>query len=199
MKREELEDGLIVKQKASLIWCSLWSLCYRRWCSTQHFQIGTTSCAIEFRSYSKTPASPVAMQLYSCAKRTETKASTGTYVALNQLWHRHIHQIQRNGLYSTSSRSCILQERGSKRVGRYYLENAKTIREGLHEKGWTVMVVWIRRISGWKCPDTMIPGSFDQLLSAIWVRRVGFGPSGRELFSSHGTAVTKKQRKPSNE
>ena len=146
MKKEELQRWVnYALENKSLI---LFDAAYEAYVTEDDvprsiFEIeGAKSCAIEFRSYSKNAGFTGLRCSYTVVpKELKTKASSGTYVSLNQLWLRrqstkfngtaYIIQRAAEAVYSPEGKEEV------KGLVNYYLENAKTIREGLREKGWT--------------------------------------------------------------
>jgi LL-diaminopimelate aminotransferase len=195
MKKEELQRWVnYALENKSLI---LFDAAYEAYVTEDDvprsiFEIeGAKSCAIEFRSYSKNAGFTGLRCSYTVVpKELKTKASSGTYVSLNQLWLRrqstkfngtaYIIQRAAEAVYSPEGKEEV------KGLVNYYLENAKTIREGLREKGWTVYggvnspYIWL------KCPNTNDSWQFfDRLLEEchiVGTPGVGFGPSGEGYF-----------------
>lgn len=148
---------------------------------------GAKTCAIEFRSFSKTAGFTGVRCGYTVVPHA-LKAADST--ELNPLWARrqgtkfngvsYITQRAAEAVYSDEGKAQI------KEIIAYYQANAKTIYEGLKACGFTVYgavnspYVWL------KTPDNM--GSwefFDLLLNEIQVVGTpgeGFGPSGEGYF-----------------
>ena len=143
---------------------------------------GAKTCAIEFRSFSKTAG----FTGTRCAYTVIPKELVREGASLNALWNRrqgtkfngvpYVVQRAAEAVYSPEGQAQIQQ------TIRYYLENAKVIREGLTAAGLTVYggvnapYIWL------KTPDGM--GSwdfFDLVLDRANVATTpgaGFGPSG---------------------
>ena len=143
---------------------------------------GARTCAIEFRSYSKTAG----FTGNRCAYTVVPKELERDGARLNALWNRR-QCTKFNGVPYVVQRAAaaIYTPEGkeqTEQVIRYYLDNAKVIREGLSRAGLTAFggvnapYIWL------KTPDGI--GSwefFDLLLDKANVATtpgVGFGPSG---------------------
>lgn len=156
---------------------------------------GAKTCAIEFRSFSKTAGFTGVRCGYTVVPHA-LKADDGTQ--LNALWARR-QATKFNGVSYITQRAAeaVYSEEGKKQVREiiaYYQNNAKVIYNGLKDCGFTVYgaknspYVWL------KTPDNM--GSwefFDTLLNEIQVVGTpgeGFGPSGEGYFrlTSFGSA-----------
>ena len=118
----------------------------------------------------------------------ELKAGDGT--SLNALWARR-HGTKFNGAPYIIQRAgeAVYSEEGKKQTAEqiaYYMNNAKTIKEGLDEAGFTVSggvnapYIWL------KTPDGMTSWEFfDYLLERtdiVGTPGSGFGPSGEGYF-----------------
>lgn len=143
---------------------------------------GAKDCAIEFRSFSKTAGFTGTRLGYTVVPKQLNRDGAN----LNELWTRRqatksngvAYVVQRGGeaVYSPEGQQEV------KQVIEYYMENARTIRDGLQKFGLTVYggvdapYVWI------KTPNNQ--GSwefFDRLLNeanVVSTPGVGFGPSG---------------------
>lgn len=148
---------------------------------------GAKTCAIEFRSFSKTAGFTGVRCGYTVIPHA-LKADDGTQ--LNALWARR-QATKFNGVSYITQRAAeaVYSEEGKKQTREiiaYYQNNAKVIYNGLKDCGFTVYgaknspYVWL------KTPDNM--GSwefFDTLLNEIQVVGTpgeGFGPSGEGYF-----------------
>lgn len=148
---------------------------------------GAKTCAIEFRSFSKTAGFTGVRCGYTVVPHA-LKADDGTQ--LNALWARR-QATKFNGVSYITQRAAeaVYSEEGKKQTREiiaYYQNNAKVIYNGLKDCGFTVYgaknspYVWL------KTPDNM--GSwefFDTLLNEIQVVGTpgeGFGPSGEGYF-----------------
>ena len=156
---------------------------------------GAKEVAIEFRSFSKTAG----FTGLRCAYAVVPKAlvgytENGKEVSIHSLWNRR-HGTKFNGVSYPIQRAAeaVYSEEGQKEIKEnieYYLTNAKTIKEGLQEAGFTVFggvnspYVWL------KVPDGMTSWEFfDTLLkkaNVVGTPGVGFGPSGEGYFRLTG-------------
>lgn len=147
---------------------------------------GAKTCAIEFRSFSKTAGFTGVRCGYTVVPHDLKVDGT----ELNALWARR-QATKFNGVSYITQRAAeaVFSEEGKKQVREiiaYYQNNAKVIYNGLRDCGFTVYgaknspYVWL------KTPDNM--GSwefFDTLLNEIQVVGTpgeGFGPSGEGYF-----------------
>lgn len=152
---------------------------------------GAKEVAIEFRSFSKTAGFTGVRCGYTVIPK-EVKGYTkdGKEIMLNRLWNRR-QCTKFNGASYVTQRGAeaIYTEEGKKEIREnieYYRENAKIIREGLTEAGFTVYggvnapYIWL------KLPDEIKSWDFfDKLLNEVAVvgtPGVGFGPSGEGYF-----------------
>lgn len=143
---------------------------------------GAKTCAIEFRSFSKTAG----FTGTRCAYTVVPKALQRGGASLNAMWNRR-QCTKFNGVPYITQRGAeaIYSPEGKKQVKEniaYYQKNAKVIFDGLKEAGLTVSggvnspYIWC------KTPDNM--GSwefFDKLLqqaNVVTTPGAGFGPSG---------------------
>ena len=156
---------------------------------------GAKEVAIEFRSYSKT-AGFTGMRCAFIVVPKELKGYTksGEEVSINKLRNRR-HCTKFNGVSYIVQRAAeaVYTEEGRKQIKEnidYYKENAKIIKQGLEEVGYTVYggvnspYVWL------KLPDRMKSWDFfDKLLTeanVVGTPGVGFGPSGEGYFRLTG-------------
>ena len=148
---------------------------------------GAKEVAIEFKSYSKTAGfTGVRCAYVVVPKALKGYTKTGEEVLLNSLWNRrtctkfngvsYIVQRAAEATYSAEGKRQIEENI------KYYLENAKIIKEGLEEAGFTVYggvnspYVWL------KVPKNMTSWEFfDKLLQEVGI--VGTPGSG---FGEHG-------------
>lgn len=148
---------------------------------------GARSCAVEFRSFSKTAGFTGVRCGYTVVPE-EVKAMTasGEQVALNHLWNRrqctkfngtsYITQRGAEAIYTAEGQAEI------KETIAYYMENARLMREGLHAAGFTLYggvnapYIWV------KAPEGLDSWSFFEMLlhevNVVGTPGVGFGPSG---------------------
>ena len=156
---------------------------------------GAKEVAIEFRSYSKT-AGFTGMRCAFIVVPKELKGYTksGEEVSINKLWNRR-HCTKFNGVSYIVQRAAeaVYTKEGRKQIKEnidYYKENAKIIKQGLEEAGYTVYggvnspYVWLKLPDGMKSWDF-----FDKLLTeanVVGTPGVGFGPSGEGYFRLTG-------------
>ena len=152
---------------------------------------GAKEVAIEFRSYSKT-AGFTGMRCAFIVVPKELKGYTksGEEVSINKLWNRR-HCTKFNGVSYIVQRAAeaVYTEEGRKQIKEnidYYKENAKIIKQGLEEVGYTVYggvnspYVWLKLPDGMKSWDF-----FDKLLTeanVVGTPGSGFGPHGEGYF-----------------
>ena len=156
---------------------------------------GAKEVAIEFRSYSKTAGfSGIRCAYIVIPNELKGYTESGEEVELNKLWNRR-HCTKFNGVSYVTQRAAeaIYTDEGKRQVREninYYKENAKIIKQGLEEAGYTVYggtnspYVWLKLPDGMKSWDF-----FDKLLSeanVVGTPGVGFGPSGEGYFRLTG-------------
>ncbi|NLL46057.1 MAG: LL-diaminopimelate aminotransferase [Clostridiales bacterium] len=143
---------------------------------------GAEECAIEFRSFSKTAG----FTGTRCAYTVVPKELKREGVSLNKLWGRR-QSTKFNGTPYIVQRgaAAIFTEQGKREtrsVIDYYMNNAKVIREGLSNAGFTVYggmnapYIWAKTPDGLSSWDF-----FDKLLKeagVVTTPGAGFGPSG---------------------
>lgn len=152
---------------------------------------GAKEVAIEFRSFSKTAGFTGIRCAYTVVpKALKGYTKSGEEVLLHGLWNRR-HGTKFNGVSYPVQRAAeaVYSEEGQKQIKEniaYYMENAKIIKQGLKDAGYTVFggvnapYIWL------KVPEAM--GSwefFDKLLNeanVVGTPGVGFGPSGEGYF-----------------
>lgn len=147
---------------------------------------GARTCAIELRSFSKN-AGFTGVRLGFTVIPKELKSGD---VSLHSLWARR-HGTKFNGAPYIIQRAgeAVYSEAGKKQTGEqiaYYMNNAKTILEGLKSAGYSVSggvnapYIWL------KTPDNMTSWEFfDYLLenaNVVGTPGSGFGPSGEGYF-----------------
>ena len=147
---------------------------------------GARTCAIEFRSFSKKAGFTGLRLGFVVVPKDLTCGS----VQLHSLWARR-HGTKFNGAPYIIQKAgeAVYSEEGQQEVTQqvaYYMENAKTIREGLEAAGFTVFggvnapYIWL------KVPDGMTSWEFfDYLLEnagVVGTPGSGFGPSGEGYF-----------------
>ncbi len=147
---------------------------------------GARSCAIEFKSFSKTAGFTGVRCAYTVIPRELERDG----VSLHALWSRR--QATRfNGVSYITQRgaAAVYTPEGREQTGaivRHYMENARIIREGLVDAGFAVYggidapYVWIQT------PDSTPSWTFfDRLLEVAGVAGTpgaGFGPAGEGYF-----------------
>ena len=159
---------------------------------------GAKEVAIEFRSFSKTAGFTGVRCAFAVVPKTVFGyTKTGEKVSLNKLWNRRT-TTKFNGASYIVQRGAeaVYSEAGRKQVMdniKYYKENAKIIKEGLENAGFTVYggvnspYIWL------KVPDGLTSWEFfDKLLSeanVVGTPGSGFGPAGEGYFrlTSFGT------------
>ncbi len=147
---------------------------------------GARTCAIELRSFSKN-AGFTGVRLGFTVIPKELKSGD---VTLHSLWARR-HGTKFNGAPYIVQRAgeAVYSEAGKKQTSEqiaYYMNNARTILEGLRSAGYTVSggvnapYIWL------KTPDNMTSWEFfDYLLenaNVVGTPGSGFGPSGEGYF-----------------
>ncbi len=148
---------------------------------------GAETCAIEIHSFSKNAGFTGVRLGYTVVPKA-LKDVDG--VSLNTLWARR-HGTKFNGAPYIQQRAgeAVYSAEGQKEVKAlvsYYMENARMIREGLKNAGYTVYggvnapYIWL------KTPDNMTSWQFfDHLLEKACIVGTpgsGFGPSGEGYF-----------------
>lgn len=152
---------------------------------------GAKKCAIEFRSFSKTAGFTGVRCAYTVVpKELKGYKDNGEEVGLHGLWNRR-HGTKFNGVSYPVQRAAeaVYSEEGQKQIKeniKYYMDNAKIIKEGLESAGYTVYggvnapYIWLKvpkGLTSWEF--------FDKLLSeanVVGTPGVGFGPSGEGYF-----------------
>ncbi len=152
---------------------------------------GAKEVAIEFRSFSKTAGFTGLRCGYTVVPKALTiKMPHRGQVSVNRLWNRR-QCTKFNGTAYIVQRAAeaIYTEAGQKEIRgiiRYYMENARIIREGLKEAGFEIYggvnapYIWLKipeGINSW--------AFFDRLLTecqVVGTPGIGFGPSGEGYF-----------------
>lgn len=147
---------------------------------------GARTCAIELRSFSKN-AGFTGTRLGFTVIPKDLKSGD---VTLHSLWARR-HGTKFNGApyIIQKAGAAVYTEEGQKQTGEqiaYYMNNAKTILEGLKSAGYTVSggvnapYIWL------KTPDNMTSWEFFDFLlekaTVVGTPGSGFGPSGEGYF-----------------
>jgi LL-diaminopimelate aminotransferase len=152
---------------------------------------GAREVAVEFRSFSKTAGFTGTRCAFTVVPKGVTaETESGERVPLNALWNRR-HTTKFNGVSYPVQRAAaaVYGSDGRRQTGeiiRFYMENARLIREGLTRAGLTVYggvnapYIWLRTPSGLSSWEF-----FDRLLGTAHVVGTpgsGFGPSGEGYF-----------------
>lgn len=147
---------------------------------------GAKSCAIEFRSFSKT-AGFTGLRLGYTVIPKDLKAGG---VSLWKLWARR-HGTKYNGAPYIVQRAgeAVYSEKGREQVRQqiaYYMENARIIREGLTAAGYSAFggenapYIWLKTpggTDGWKFFDTLLTKA-----NVVGTPGAGFGPAGEQYL-----------------
>jgi len=165
---------------------------------------GAREVAVEFRSFSKTAGFTGTRCAYTIVpKEVKVYDSKGEAHSLNQLWLRRQTTKFNGASYPVQAgAAAVFTDEGKQQIKEtidYYMENARIIREGLQEAGYTIFggvnapYVWM------KTPDNM--GSwefFDKLMNeahVIGTPGAGFGANGEGYFrlTAFGTRENTRQ------
>lgn len=159
---------------------------------------GAKSCAIEFKSFSKTAGFTGARCAYTVVPHELKRGG----VELNALWGRR-QATKFNGVSYITQRGAeaVYSEQGKKQVRAniaYYQNNAKVIADGLRKAGFTVYggvdspYIWLRT------PDDLTSWEFFDLLlhkvQVVGTPGSGFGPSGEGYFRLTSFGDSEKTR-----
>ncbi|MBR1865255.1 MAG: LL-diaminopimelate aminotransferase [Lachnospiraceae bacterium] len=148
---------------------------------------GAKTCAIELRSFSKN-AGFTGTRLGFAVVPKDLKAGDGT--SLNALWTRR-HGTKFNGAPYIIQRAgeAVYSEAGKAQTAEqiaYYMKNAKLIKEGLAEAGYTVSggvnapYIWLQtpdHKTSWEFFDYLLENA-----NVVGTPGSGFGPSGEGYF-----------------
>lgn len=152
---------------------------------------GAKEVAIEFKSYSKTAGfTGVRCAYVVVPKVLKGYTKTGEEVLLNPLWNRRT-CTKFNGVSYIVQRAAeaTYSAEGKRQIGeniKYYLENAKIIKEGLEEAGFTVYggvnspYVWLRvpkNMTSWQFFDKLL-----EEVNIVGTPGSGFGKHGEGYF-----------------
>ena len=152
---------------------------------------GAEKVAIEFRSFSKTAGFTGIRCAYTVVpKALQGKDANGNAVSINELWNRR-HTTKFNGVSYVTQKgaAAIYSPEGKDQIKglvNYYMNNAKLIREGLQEAGFTVFgginapYIWLKTPEGYNSWEF-----FDFLLkeaNIVGTPGVGFGQCGQGYF-----------------
>lgn len=166
-------------------------------CPHSIFEIeGAKTCAIEFKSFSKTAG----FTGVRCAYTIIPKELEFNGVKLNNLWARR-QATKFNGVSYITQRAAeaVYSEQGRKQVQEtlaYYKNNAQIIAKGLKESGFKVWgavsspYVWLKVPEGYTSWEF-----FDKLLEDVQIVGTpgsGFGPAGEGYFRLTGFGSAEK-------
>lgn len=147
---------------------------------------GARTCAIELRSFSKN-AGFTGVRLGFTVVPKDLKCGD---VSLNAMWARR-HGTKFNGAPYIVQRAgeAVYSEAGKAQLKEqvaYYMKNAKTIKEGLAEAGYTVFggvnapYIWLKtpeKMTSWEFFDYLLENA-----NVVGTPGSGFGPSGEGYF-----------------
>ena len=152
---------------------------------------GAKEVAVEFRSFSKN-AGFTGTRCAFCVVPKELYAYTksGEKVSLNSLWNRR-HTTKFNGTPYIIQRGAeaAYSPEGKEQIKSmiaYYMENAKIIRDGIKELGFSVFggvnapYIWLKtpgKLTSWEFFDVLLNEA-----NVVGTPGVGFGPSGEGYF-----------------
>lgn len=152
---------------------------------------GAKEVSIEFRSFSKN-AGFTGTRCAFCVVPKELYAYTksGEKVSLNSLWNRR-HTTKFNGTPYIIQRGAeaTYSPEGKEQIKSmiaYYMENAKIIRDGIKELGFSVFggvnapYIWLKtpeKLTSWEFFDVLLNEA-----NVVGTPGVGFGPSGEGYF-----------------
>ena len=152
---------------------------------------GARTCAIELRSFSKNAGfTGLRLGFTVIPKELKALSDDGSYVALHGLWARR-HGTKYNGapyIVQRAGQACYSEEGKAeiRELVAYYMENARLIRKGLGDMGYTAYggvnapYIWLKTPDGMKSWDF-----FDFLLDKAQVVGTpgsGFGAEGEGYF-----------------
>ena len=152
---------------------------------------GAREVAVEFRSFSKTAGFTGTRCAYTIVpKEVMVYDSTGAAHSLNQLWLRRQTTKFNGASYPVQAGAvAVFSEEGKQQIKEtidYYMENARIIREGLQEAGYTIFggvnapYIWM------KTPNNMDSWEFfDKLMEdahVVGTPGAGFGANGEGYF-----------------
>ncbi|MDD2371549.1 MAG: LL-diaminopimelate aminotransferase [Firmicutes bacterium] len=152
---------------------------------------GAKEVAIEFRSFSKKAGFTGTRCAYTVIpKELKGYTTTGEAVSINQLWNRR-HSTKFNGVPYIVQKAAesVYSESGKREVAeiiKYYMENAKIIKEGLGEVGIETFggvnapYIWLKtpnNLPSWEFFDILL-----NQLNIVGTPGVGFGQNGEGYF-----------------
>ena len=165
---------------------------------------GAKKVAIEFKSYSKSAGFTGIRCGYTVVpKELLGYTKDGKEVSINKMWNRR-QSTKSNGVSYITQRGAeaVYTEEAQKEIKeniKYYMNNAKTIKQGLEEIGFETFggenapYVWLKTPNGMKSWEF-----FDELLEKVGVvgtPGVGFGPSGEGYFRLTGFGTRENTEK----
>lgn len=191
IKKEQLQEWVDYANKAGAV--IIYDAAYEAYISEEDVPHtiyeceGAKTCAIELRSFSKN-AGFTGTRLGFAVVPKALKASDGT--SLNALWARR-HGTKFNGAPYIIQRAgeAVYSEEGKKQTAEqiaYYMNNAKIIKGGLAEAGFTVSggvnapYIWLQTpegMSSWEFFDYLLANA-----NVVGTPGSGFGPSGEGYF-----------------
>lgn len=211
LNRRQLADWVAYAKEHNAV--ILYDAAYERFITEDEvphsiFEIeGAKSCAIEFRSFSKTAGFTGTRCGYAVIPKELTLTAGGETLPAHKLWLRH-QSTKYNGTSYIIQRgaAAVFTPEGRKEVAELiddYLENARIIREGLLAAGFSCSggvnapYIWLKApkgLSSWEL--------FDELLnkaSVVGTPGAGFGEKGEGFFrltsfGSRGDTVEAVQR-----
>jgi len=152
---------------------------------------GASEVAIEFRSFSKTAGFTGLRCAYTVVpKALKGYTKNGEEILIHSLWNRR-HGTKFNGVSYPVQKGAeaVYSEEGQKQIKeniKYYMNNARIIKDGLAQAGYTLFggvnapYIWL------KVPEGFTSWQFfDKLLNEaniVGTPGVGFGPSGEGYF-----------------
>ncbi len=149
---------------------------------------GAKTCAIEFRSLSKTAGFTGTRCAYTVVPKALIRPDDrGEEVSMHAMWNRR-HCTKFNGVPYITQRGAeaIFTPEGRKEileVRDYYMENARILRESLIKAGYTVYggqnapYVWLQVGDSWKFFDTLL-----ETKQIVGTPGAGFGAAGEGFF-----------------
>ena len=152
---------------------------------------GARTCAIEFRSFSKTAGfTGVRCGLVVIPEELTGMTAKGDKYSFNKLWNRRTTTKFNGASYPVQrAAAAVYSDQGwreTKEIIDYYMDNARIIREGLQTAGITCYggvdapYIWLKTpdgLSSWQFFDKLL-----QECHVVGTPGSGFGPSGEGYF-----------------
>ena len=152
---------------------------------------GARTCAIEFRSFSKTAGfTGVRCGLVVIPEELTGMTAQGDTYSFNKLWNRRTTTKFNGASYPVQrAAAAVYSDQGwreTKEIIDYYMDNARIIREGLKTAGITCYggvdapYIWLKTpdgLSSWQFFDKLL-----QECHVVGTPGSGFGPSGEGYF-----------------